>query len=412
MMRGGSLRGWRGGGASLLLLLLAPTAARAGVCRAPLGALPCTTACAPCCADLSAAACEACERDQCPQPEPPRCAERCNVCEACCHPYFGAAQDCAACAAAECDAPGAAVMAVGVLLPFLCRIVPLFVLRPLCARSSRCAAVRRAAYGSAADDELSSDSDSERAELGGDSSETDESPRDDDGGGGDGDSEGDAFTMLALCSDGSSWDAALAWRGHLHCTGTTLGALNCVLLHTLQPVAYLAVLSTYAGVLPSLQLALGAVVAARECSYLLATVACVWVNPAFLLVDIGASLAHDAEGRLWHGGHCLAVMWALAPEKFVAAALLDAGGLHRRDLFGFSWIFGGVCDLCAVAALAAGAVSGVLPLPLAVGLCATALGQLGFVAGLAAGNRAGREIAAVLAGLLLVAACAPLASRG
>eukprot|EP01045_Picozoa_sp_COSAG04_P016801 COSAG04_NODE_1435_length_6769_cov_40.700150_6_plen_41_part_01 len=41
MMRGGCLRGWRGGGASLLLLLLAPTAARAGVCRAPLGALPC-----------------------------------------------------------------------------------------------------------------------------------------------------------------------------------------------------------------------------------------------------------------------------------------------------------------------------------------------------------------------------------
>ena len=69
-------------------------------------------------------------------------------------------------------------------------------------------------------------------------------------------------------------------------------------------------------------------------------------------------------------------MYVLAPEKFVACAAFDKGGLGKRDLFYLIAVGGFLLDLCGVGALVAGLAGGVLPAALAVGYAATALGGL------------------------------------
>ena len=66
----------------------------------------------------------------------------------------------------------------------------------------------------------------------------------------------------------------------------------------------------------------------------------------------------------------------LAPEKFVAMAAFDTGGVGNNVL-GLLILLGGfLLDLCGVGALVAGLAGGVLPAALAVGYGATALGGL------------------------------------
>ena len=118
----------------------------------------------------------------------------------------------------------------------------------------------------------------------------------------------------------------------------------------------------------------GAAVAVREALYVLATLVGLAYNPAFLLVDVGASV-RDKDGDF--PGYVFLGLYVLAPEKFVAVAAFFEGGADKEGL-GVLLAFGGVLlDLCGVAALVAGLLSpaGLAP-ALAVGYGATALGGL------------------------------------
>ena len=87
----------------------------------------------------------------------------------------------------------------------------------------------------------------------------------------------------------------------------------------------------------------------------------------------------DTGSDPFYRGHGFLALYVLAPEKFVAFAAFDMGGLDNDDL-AERIVFGGVLlDLCGVGALVAGLAGGVLPAALAVGYAATALGGLCFI---------------------------------
>ena len=111
--------------------------------------------------------------------------------------------------------------------------------------------------------------------------------------------------------------------------------------------------------------------AVREALYFLSTVLCLWVNPAFLLVNMGATVRSDQEGDNPNKpvdisrGYGFLTMYVVAPEKFVSMALL---GLKDWSL---GFVYGSIVfDLCGVAALGAGLGDGRLPLALGVGYSA------------------------------------------
>ena len=122
------------------------------------------------------------------------------------------------------------------------------------------------------------------------------------------------------------------------------------------------------GELDGLQLWLGGFVAVREALYTLMVVACTWVNPTFLLVDVGASVRFGGTDA-FDGGYGFLAMYVVAPEKFVAFALFGDGGILAT--FG-----GALLDLCGLGALGAGLAAGSLPLALAIGYSVFALGAM------------------------------------
>ena len=149
--------------------------------------------------------------------------------------------------------------------------------------------------------------------------------------------------------------------------------------HLLQPALYFYVFLGAFSDLDTAQQVLGSLVAFREGVYALSVVACVVVNPAFLLVDMGATVREQDDGML------VLVMYVVAPEKYVVLALTNAGGLDKEN-FGALWVFiaSPLLDLCGMAALGAGlgAGPGKLPPPLAVGYSITTAGALFLVAAL------------------------------
>ena len=76
------------------------------------------------------------------------------------------------------------------------------------------------------------------------------------------------------------------------------------------------------------------------------------------------------------GGYFFLAWYVLAPEKFVALAAFEKGGLGNGVLAVLTVLGGLLLDLCGVGALVAGLAGGVLPAALAVGYAATALGGL------------------------------------
>jgi hypothetical protein len=223
--------------------------------------------------------------------------------------------------------------------------------------------------------------------------------------------EPDAFTMRDLASPttyAGKW--ARAQEGNRISPGGALlrGGARGLLWHVLQPVLYFLVFAVFSHELDSLQFVLGAAVGVREAVYLLLTVVCMFVNPAFLIVSVGASVEdnggsggasayvagcgrywewrkdgdedtepeYDEDGepaavgaRPWETGCSFLLLYVLSPEKYVAFALLA----HRETLQKVV-VFGGILlDLCGVGALGAGIGTGVLPRPLAIGYTVSAL---------------------------------------
>ena len=198
-------------------------------------------------------------------------------------------------------------------------------------------------------------------------------------GGGDGvDAAAEPFTAEKLCSEpgpAGHWATACA-AGGLSPYGAAAQAVGKLLgWHLAQPVGYFVVYgcAVSAGEIDGLQRWLGGFVLLREALYLLAVVACAWVNPAFLLVDVAASVRDEGEDgeRIIFHGYAFLGMYVFAPEKYVANALLD---LNLADPIVST--FGPLLDLCGLGALSCGLGAGGLPLALAVGYTVTALGAL------------------------------------
>ena len=222
----------------------------------------------------------------------------------------------------------------------------------------------------------------------------------------------------------SNWAAALEANGMSPRGALASGTAKLLFWHCWQPVFYFWVLAECFSSLEPLQQAFGCAVGVREALYLLSVLVCTWVNPAYLLVDVGASVrdpdiaSNEGSRRRLEGGYIFLAAYVLAPEKFIAGALFMEGGLNN-GVIGVALLGGALLDLCGVGALGAGLGSGNLPPALAVGYCVTALGALVVLGGFAARGvqdyrkgedwtfGAGRSCCGLLCGALLF--CVPFA---
>ena len=186
------------------------------------------------------------------------------------------------------------------------------------------------------------------------------------------------FTHAMLIFRGSSWGAARDCNGLSPRQAVRHGALTLLGWHLLQPALYFYVFFGAFSALDRAQQVLGSLVAVREGVYALSVLACVAVNPAFLLVNARATARNeDNVDNPWDTGYSWLALYVLAPEKFVVLALTGPGGLGMED-WGLRWvaIVGPLLDLCGMAALGAGLGAGHLPPPLAVGYSVTTAGAL------------------------------------
>lgn len=113
----------------------------------------------------------------------------------------------------------------------------------------------------------------------------------------------------------------------------------------------------------------------RQGLHVMCVLACTWSKPAYLLVDVGASV-RDTKGDEFFRGYTFLTMYVLAPEIFVMFTLSDHNLPEPAVLCSVFF------DMCALAALGAG-IAGNLPPMLVVSYGAAALGALWFVGVLA-----------------------------
>eukprot|EP01043_Picozoa_sp_COSAG02_P055664 COSAG02_NODE_6492_length_3539_cov_1.962209_2_plen_658_part_00 len=184
------------------------------------------------------------------------------------------------------------------------------------------------------------------------------------------------FTNYRLNQPGSSWAAARDGSGLSPHQAAGRAALRLFAWHLLQPALYFYVFVDALSGLDEIQRVLGALVGVREGAYALSVLACVVVNPAFLLVDVGATVRE--RFLPWSSGYRWLVVYVVAPEKFVMWALTSEGGLDLCDgsCFTVLIIVVFLLDLCGMVALIIGLAVGHLPLPLAVGYSITTIGAL------------------------------------
>ena len=88
---------------------------------------------------------------------------------------------------------------------------------------------------------------------------------------------------------------ARAMNGQSQCGALLEAAAKLLGWHWLQPSLYWALLAMHWGDIDAAQRVFGVGVAVREALYFLSTCVCLWTNPAFLLVDIGATVRSDEE---------------------------------------------------------------------------------------------------------------------
>jgi hypothetical protein len=195
-----------------------------------------------------------------------------------------------------------------------------------------------------------------------------------------------------------SWADAVAANDQTYISAVVAAAPRLLLWHWMQPVLYWKVLYCTWSDIDGLQAVFGVAVAMREAGYVIATLICMKVNPAFLLVDVVASVKDATDGGA-NSGLAFLLTYAFAPEKFVLMAALGRGGLklrgfeavaglHLQDIYlradkrtFFCSVLLMLFDLCGMCALVIGVLrQQPMPHALAVGYCATAMGALCLVA--------------------------------
>ena len=181
--------------------------------------------------------------------------------------------------------------------------------------------------------------------------------------------------MANLTWSGCSWAAAVEANGMSPREALATGIAKLQFWHVLPPVLYFYGFIDAYSTLEPLQRGFGCGVAVREAVYLLSILMCAWINPACLLVDIGASVRDGSEPR--YSGLTSLAIYVLAPERFAVIALMEKGGLDRDDLMTLAFLLVlPLLDFCGLGALGAGLGAGNLQPALAVGYSVTTFGAL------------------------------------
>lgn len=199
------------------------------------------------------------------------------------------------------------------------------------------------------------------------------------------------FKAADLCSQGSSWalaleggdlseDGQLAKRYSVGAVKRTVAFYSVVRLawHCWHPVIFLCSYFLSAGAADGgwdAATVATACVAIRECLYLLVVAVCLFANPAFLLVDVVASV-RDKDASFGEGGWSFLATFVFSPEKLVAFAAFEEGGLGIDSLASAALFFGMAIDFAGVVALASmypALLTGDAHWPIAVGVVPTAL---------------------------------------
>jgi hypothetical protein len=125
-----------------------------------------------------------------------------------------------------------------------------------------------------------------------------------------------AFYLLHFWPIRVTWGDALGKRG-LSCFDAVVeGVAKFFFWHLAQPVGYgIVYICAYnAGELDDVQLLFGGLVAVREALYLLMVCACTYAYPAFLLVNVGASVKNRGQRASFElGGYSFLAVYCLAP---------------------------------------------------------------------------------------------------
>jgi hypothetical protein len=174
------------------------------------------------------------------------------------------------------------------------------------------------------------------------------------------------------------WAKARRELGYSACMGSLVGASRLFFWHLMQPAMYAWVLYSYSEQIDGLQLKLGYAVLGREASYVVLVLLALRVCPAVLIVNLEAEEEIDDDGDVMEESKARLrdkVMYVLAPEMFVAVPVLEAA-FGSGEMCLFTHLVLPALDCCGIAALAAGAKTGLLPAALAVGYIAAAASLL------------------------------------
>lgn len=227
--------------------------------------------------------------------------------------------------------------------------------------------------------------------------------------------EATKFTMTKLRSSvESSW--ATAMLGWSPCTAAMVVPVR-LLWHLLQPTGIWFALFEHRNAVLHVVFVL---ISLRQGLHIMCVFACMCVNPAFLLIDLGASTLEKPRIAMHHGGlygydhgYPFLAMYAIRPEVFLAYALLDSGGLGNLEgvfyignhtfHIGDSVLIGhAVLDLCGLAALSATIGAGNIAPVLAVGYGAPTLSAIWTAVAIAMKERVARLMACVLLSTFVV----------
>jgi hypothetical protein len=141
------------------------------------------------------------------------------------------------------------------------------------------------------------------------------------------------FKCTDLMHEHSSWEKAVK-KNEGVCTGSCAGLVACLRLiawHLLTPIVFLLFLGLLHGDIDMYQRIFAALVGVRMLVSIVFTLICTKVNPAFLLVDVAASVKQRDTIPQWDGGETFLCVYLFAPEKYVMFALFDSGGLDLHD---------------------------------------------------------------------------------
>eukprot|EP01043_Picozoa_sp_COSAG02_P025508 COSAG02_NODE_1436_length_12609_cov_1282.385292_6_plen_738_part_00 len=183
------------------------------------------------------------------------------------------------------------------------------------------------------------------------------------------------FTMNDLDTHGSSWAGAVEKNGLSQCDALAQGFVRLLFWHVAQPLGYFYVFHVTSAINYA-----GYVVWLREAVYLALVVFSTCVKPAFLLVNVRATVQDRETPRVHVRGYGFLAMYVLCPEKFVACALFGTVAMDVGNGLGVlccAWWF--LLDLSGLGAFVYGRTSGNMPPALAVGYLVTSVSVIGML---------------------------------